>query len=474
MASTLKHKKVRTRSATRWIIFFAGFLMISAVILIHILFDPAPDPTSAAVYRIILALGAAGISHVFFGFIRVKGTINNLSIQAGGPFAVFCIVLFSFKLDSPKPVETVQVQPKEEIHQTVENGGTGVIHTGSGDIVITGYTKEEHERILKREKEELRADLERIYLEKDEVSTLEKKLAEAKLLDVQRDLAELDMSYQEKIRFLKETNKELRSASVDFDAETLEKAELALNKGDTSEADRLFALIEEKGKDSILRAAKAAFERGKIAENSMDYQKSLLHFERAIQLSPDDPAYLQKAGSMAAIVFHPKEIEWKERALELYLAKTGECSPEVAAILNDLGLAWYSRGEYDKAIEFCSRALAIDLEVFGANHPNVSVRLNNLGLVWNSKGEYDKAIDYYTRALAIDLEVFGANHPNVAVDLNNLGIAWNSKGEHDKAINYYSKALAIDLEIFGENHPTTRIIQSNLNGVVRLKSKASE
>lgn len=121
-----------------WLIFVMGCLMVTAV-LIHLSINPDPSPTLADIYRVILATGSAGISHLFFGFIRIKGKINNLSIHAGGPLAVFCLVLFSISLKPSTGPTDNQLPESEKIQQTVEEGGVGAIHTGDGDIVIGSH-----------------------------------------------------------------------------------------------------------------------------------------------------------------------------------------------------------------------------------------------------------------------------------------------------------------------------------------------
>ncbi|NKB61359.1 MAG: tetratricopeptide repeat protein [Gammaproteobacteria bacterium] len=61
-----------------------------------------------------------------------------------------------------------------------------------------------------------------------------------------------------------------------------------------------------------------------------------------------------------------------------------------------------------------------DLKTFGEEHPNVAIRRNNLGSAWYSKGEYDRAIEYYERALETFSQVLGSDHPSTKTVLNNL------------------------------------------------------
>jgi hypothetical protein len=72
---------------------------------------------------------------------------------------------------------------------------------------------------------------------------------------------------------------------------------------------------------------------------------------------------------------------------------------------NDLGL-YYSQ-ELMAVGDEMDRALAI----------------NNIGKAYSSKGEYDKAVGYHEKALAIFLKALGTDHPDVATSYNNIGLA---------------------------------------------------
>jgi tetratricopeptide (TPR) repeat protein len=73
----------------------------------------------------------------------------------------------------------------------------------------------------------------------------------------------------------------------------------------------------------------------------------------------------------------------------------------------------------------------------------VAIRLNNLGGAWHSLEQYEKAIGYYELALKSDLKTYGEDHPTVATYHNNLGGAWYSLGKYKKAIGYFELALNV-------------------------------
>ena len=65
------------------------------------------------------------------------------------------------------------------------------------------------------------------------------------------------------------------------------------------------------------------------------------------------------------------------------------------------------------------------IEELGNALSSTATYYNNLGGAYKSKGEYDKAIDYYKKALEIDLKTIGENNPNTAIVnvFSNINIA---------------------------------------------------
>ena len=104
-----------------------GALFATALLLLNV-FIPEPSATQYATFRTILALAAAGIGGILAGSLHVKGSIQKWSVRAGGALALFLIVYFF----TPAPASIAE----PAVHQTIEEGGNGVIHTGEGDIHV--------------------------------------------------------------------------------------------------------------------------------------------------------------------------------------------------------------------------------------------------------------------------------------------------------------------------------------------------
>ena len=82
----------------------------------------------------------------------------------------------------------------------------------------------------------------------------------------------------------------------------------------------------------------------------------------------------------------------------------------------------------------------------------------NLGAAFHSLGEYEKAQEYFEKALAMGKEI--GNRKLEASCYENLGTVFRSLGEYGKARKYYNEALGISKDI--ENVEAEIRIQANL------------
>ncbi len=254
--------------------------------------------------------------------------------------------------------------------------------------------------------------------------------------------------------------------------EIYRKAEALLEEGKLEEAEQL---IETDYRASKKRQAYKGYVFGKAKELLLKYEEAAEGYRDAVFMDNSNSTYhMYYADNEHTLAHYDEAIRHFEMALGIDSLKSGN-EERIATLINNLGLAWDAKGEYDKAISYYEKALKIDLKTFGENHSNAAAReYNNLGTAWASKGEYTEAISYYEKALKIDLKTFDENHPNLATGYNNLGLAWYTKGEYDKAINYYDKALKILLKAFGEIHPNLATNYSNLGVAWESKGESDK
>ena len=95
---------------------------------------------------------------------------------------------------------------------------------------------------------------------------------------------------------------------------------------------------------------------------------------------------------------------------------------------SNLGVAWYEKGDYDKAIEYYKRAVELN--------PDFVEAYNNLGVSYAKQGNYNQAIECYKKAAKKDL--------NYATPFSNIGVAFYKMGYLETALKYFEKAIAAD------------------------------
>lgn len=134
------------------------------------------------------------------------------------------------------------------------------------------------------------------------------------------------------------------------------------------------------------------------------------------------------------VLFHGKQLE--------IARKMGNRQKEGFA-LGNLGNAYYSLGQYERAIDFQQQALIIAREI--GDREEEGSALGNLGGVYNTLGQYERAIDYYQQALIIAREIGDLRgEGNV---LGNLGNTYGNLGQYERAIDHYQQSLVIVREI---------------------------
>lgn len=201
----------------------------------------------------------------------------------------------------------------------------------------------------------------------------------------------------------------------------IEVAKKALSQGDNVKAEKLFTQIEELAALHILAAAEAAYQRGKIAENKINYSVAFNHYYRASQLASDNLIYLLEAGNAARnMANYTEEIKLTEQALKVYLKQDDKNPLNLARIWVNLGRAWKAKNEPDIAIGYYEKALNNYLIALDKRHPNVTICSPELGLNWKTKGEIDKVIGRYEKTLSILINVLSESHLDTQAVNDNL------------------------------------------------------
>ena len=168
----------------------------------------------------------------------------------------------------------------------------------------------------------------------------------------------------------------------------------------------------------------------------------------AAQLEEAD-RFLQQGIQQDRVSQFREALQSGERALELYrnpavqAAFPQESRQGEGNALGNLGLAYYSLGQYQTAINFHEQSLAIAREI--GNRQGAGNALGNLGNAYYSLGQYQTAINFHEQSLAIAREI--GDRQGEGATLGNLGIAYDSLGQYQTAINFHEQYLAIAREI---------------------------
>lgn len=185
-------------SRTKLLAFFFG-LCFAAVLLVLAIWFPNPTPFQYTVFRITLALAAAGIAGVVPGMIRLKVQPGAaLLIHAGGALAVFVIVYLLAPAalpselpvkDTKKEVKPAEVRENEEQHFLINNNQGGNIQINN-----YGITKEQFEDLLKKKKLEVIEEI------KQSTDAIQRVLLEQQVGKLQEQLADISKSYEKELK----------------------------------------------------------------------------------------------------------------------------------------------------------------------------------------------------------------------------------------------------------------------------------
>jgi tetratricopeptide (TPR) repeat protein len=144
-------------------------------------------------------------------------------------------------------------------------------------------------------------------------------------------------------------------------------------------------------------------------------------------------------------------IEVAEGLWEIRKRALGPEHPEVADILNNLGVLHQAAGDFTEAEQFYKDALTLKEKALGVNHPSVAKTLFNVADFYRVRGAFEEAERRYRRALTIFENTPGLDHLDVARANSAVASLYWSRGEYDKAEPLFRQSLAIREETLGEN-----------------------
>lgn len=157
--------------------------------------------------------------------------------------------------------------------------------------------------------------------------------------------------------------------------------------------------------------------------------------------------------------------QFAERAIAIRENLQGADAPALATSLDNAGVLFFVRGDYERAGPLYERARAI-LASAAARDPRYEAELgrvhSHLGPLFQELGEYSTAREHYERSLASLRDTLGAEHTQVAMTANNLATLLARSGDHDEALTLYRESLAVLERALGLEHPLIANSKHNL------------
>ena len=145
---------------------------------------------------------------------------------------------------------------------------------------IVKMSPAEYAAELKKQRDEATA-------ERDKTHGAERKILQDRIDELSRRLAEPEEALAQQHAKILSLEALLERSSNEVGGDLIAAAKAALEKGDNSLADQIFADIENRNELAVQETARAAFGRGEIAEDEVRWHDAYTHYKRAADLSDD-------------------------------------------------------------------------------------------------------------------------------------------------------------------------------------------
>ncbi|MEO5859336.1 MAG: CHAT domain-containing tetratricopeptide repeat protein [Pyrinomonadaceae bacterium] len=182
---------------------------------------------------------------------------------------------------------------------------------------------------------------------------------------------------------------------------------------------------------------------------------------------------LSRAAAQSRSGKYPDAIKTAEAALEIREDLLGHDSPEVAVILNRIGIYYFSLGDSEKSFEHQKAALAIYEKDPARDAIAVSEVRNNLGVHLRLQGDFAGAEKEFLYVLGVRERVFGPDAYILGTTLNNLGLLYRVRGDYDAAERSYERSIRVREQRLGDSDLDLQYPLTNLAAVAYYKGDYS-
>ena len=236
------------------------------------------------------------------------------------------------------------------------------------------------------------------------------------------------------------------------------------------------ATLTQSGEGRSLRAAEVldvlvvALWRGGKASND----EAVTFAERAIAikqqlLGNDDPRLATSLDNAGVLFFVRGEYESARRQYERALAVLAAAAARepsyetVAKVHSHLGPLYQELGQYSAARDHYEQALGAFMKAVPRDEQQIAMTQNNLATLMVKIGDYEEASILYAQALAMLEKRLGAEHPLIASGKHNVAELNQRMGRDTEAIGLYNQAIALKEKTLGDKHPSLALSLGNLS-----------
>ncbi len=410
--------------------FYGAFLIL--IMLVIAVFFPRPTSFQYTVFRIVLAVAAAGVGAEIPGILKVKCKWLN----ASGALAVFVIVYYH------SPAKLVVQEEVEKLHKEL-----GSIKENTGETKnVTREIKNQNEILLAAIRELPQAVAQTIR---------QAESIEDEPTRIARAYAILEEKFKLPKEFLVKEIPIIAAQLVQRNDKSLLDSALglfALKK--FPDAERAALDAKKKSLDIAGQPVKDAISALELAGLSAfaqcQYKQAMNHFREAAILvnKNSDPLEWARIHHLIAILLieqgeYSQAVEIEKSVLNIRTQMQGSKNPETLSSRNTLADAMYEQGKFDEVEKEHRSILALRLLVLGPEHPDTLLSRNNLACALASLGKYFEAETEHLAVLSIRERNLGPEHPDTLSSRVNLAIVMDVQGRHEEAAKEHLAILRI-------------------------------
>jgi len=159
-------------------------------------------------------------------------------------------------------------------------------------------------------------------------------------------------------------------------------------------------------------------------------KEALTNFKKALDIDPNYTDALMRAGWTAGYTLNlfSEALGYLEKAERVFRGRNETKSSGYAALMNNTGIVYASKGHLDRALEYFLGSQSIYDRLGLQSTADYAALMNNIGTVYKGKGLLDRALEYYINAQAIRDMLGLHNIPGYAGLMNNIGSVYTNKG----------------------------------------------